>query len=88
MRPKTKLFPVSIISKAPRQYMGSFWESTPFEWRDVQFLRSWLEYDSEFDLRLSGQRINWNALLGLALVSVVSLTCWAGMAVTLNHLLK
>jgi hypothetical protein len=88
MRPKTKLFPVVNTWKAPRQYMGSFWESSPFELRDVQFLRSWLEYDSEFDVQLSGRRVNWNALLGLALVSGVSLTFWAGMAVTISRLLK
>jgi hypothetical protein len=71
-----------------RQYRGGFWPSSPFELRDVQFLRSWLEYDLEFDAQLSGRRVNWNALLGLALVSVVSASFWAGLVVTLSHLLK
>jgi hypothetical protein len=88
MRPKTKLFPVAITSKTLRQYRGGFWPSSPFELRDVQFLRSWLEYDTAFNAKLPGQRINWNALLGLALVSVVSAGFWAGMAATLSHLLK
>ena len=88
MRPKTKLFPVAITWKAPRQNLGRFWGSSAFELRDVQFLRSWLEYDSEFEAKLPARRINWNMLLGLALASVVSVSFWAGMAVMLGRLWK
>jgi hypothetical protein len=77
---------MAITWKAPPRNVGRFWESSAL--RDVQFLRSWLEYDSEFEAKLAARGINWNAVLGLALASVVSVTFWAGMAVILAHLWK
>lgn len=46
---------------------------------DAQFLRSWLEYDSELKQSVSRGRVNWGAVSGLALAVAVSATFWAAM---------
>ncbi len=52
---------------------------------DAQFLRSWLEYDSE-KRGVSRGRINWGAVSGLALAIAVSATFWAAMGLIVVRL--
>lgn len=52
---------------------------------DEQFLRSWLEQDSDSNAEPSG-RTNWGVLSGLALAVVVSATFWIGVGWFLSHI--
>jgi hypothetical protein len=61
-------------------------ESQTAKWRDAEFLRSWLVYDSE--CADNGHSYNWNALLGLGLAVCVSIACWVGLGMMLTRLLK
>ena len=60
------------------------WDVPPSNWEDMRFFRSWLVYGSggEPD-RVRG--INWNAMLGLALVLIVSAAFWAGLGFLLAY---
>ena len=55
------------------------WSAPPGNSRDVQFLRSWLEYDSELDEDVAKGRFNWGTISGMALAFVVSAGFWAGV---------
>ena len=45
---------------------------------DMQFLKSWLEYDSELE-DVAGRRVNRRPALGLALSFGLSATFWAAI---------
>lgn len=66
--------------------------STSEKFRDVQFLRSWFELDTEVDQvgsrsKGSRDRVNWNALFGFAVMAVVSGGFWAGIGLLIARLL-
>lgn len=66
------------------------WSGRPDNFHNVQFLRSWFEYDSlEYDSAAeeSGKHrgINWNAVLGLLLVIGASAGLWTGMGWFFSH---
>jgi hypothetical protein len=62
--------------------------STSEKFRDVQFLRSWFELDTEVDRVGSrlGKRTNWNALYGFAVMAVVSGGFWLGVGLLIARL--
>jgi len=64
------------------------WSDPPEKLRDVQFLRSWLEFDSEEEADSRPHRMNWNALLGLALMVGISASFWTGVGVVAARILK
>jgi len=55
------------------------WSLPPGTPRDLQFLRSWMEYDSERNVGSRG-RANWGAISGIALALGISASFWAGVA--------
>ena len=62
--------------------------STSEKFRDMQFLRSWFELDSEVSQvrQSSRDRINWNAVMGLAVIAGVSGGFWAGLGLLIARL--
>jgi len=61
------------------------WSAPPAGLRDFQFLRSWLEYDSELDVGKRRGRINWGALLGLVVTAGISASFWTGVGLMVAH---
>ena len=61
------------------------WGSSPGS-PDAQFLRTWLEDDSDLDANAAEGGINWGALSGLALAIVVSATFWTGVGWIVAHI--
>jgi hypothetical protein len=65
--------------------------STSEKFRDVQLLRSWFELDTEVDRvgsrsRDSRDRIDWNAVVGFAVMAVVSGGFWTGLGLLIARL--
>jgi len=56
--------------------------------KNMQLLRSWFEYDSQATKAKSGKRFNWNAVVGLGVMAVVSAGFWAGIALLASRILK
>ena len=84
MSSKSQLLPVSGSRETPfRWTIHHSWESAPTDlpaiWRDMEFLHSWSVYDSKVRPGLELPRVNWNAVLGLTLATVVSAGVWAGI---------
>ena len=61
--------------------------NNPIEGSDIQVWRSRLELRSD-ELESRQRRLNWYAVLGLALAVGVSAAFWAGLGFTAAHLLK
>ena len=64
------------------------WNTSPDRFRDIQFWRSWLELDSEIDHPAKPSRVNWNAVLGLAVTLGVSAAFWTGVGVAVAQIWK
>ena len=60
----------------------------PENFREMQFWRSWLEFDSEQAADRQGppSRINWNAVLGLAVMFGISAGFWTGVGLLIARL--
>ena len=56
--------------------------------RDVRVLRSWLVYNSILQAEFAPRRLNWNAVMGLGLATLVSASIWAVVAVALIQIWK
>jgi len=56
--------------------------------RDLHFLRSWLEYDSEMEESGPHQGMNWYPVLGMLLVVGVSAGFWAGVGFMVTRFWK
>jgi len=46
---------------------------------EAEFLRSWLEYDSDLDLDDADRGFSWGTVSGLALAVGVSASFWVGL---------
>ena len=46
---------------------------------EMQVFRTWIEYDSHVKKPEGRGRPNWNAILGIAIIVIVSLGFWAGV---------
>ena len=55
---------------------------------DTQFLRSWVEDDSDTTQRGAHRRINWGAISGLALSLAISGSFWVGMGLLIARVAK
>jgi len=64
------------------------WSPPNADLEDAKFLRSWLVYDSSVDENRTRGRFNWNAALGLALMTAVSAGVWAGIALLIARLVR
>jgi len=59
----------------------------PEKFPDMQFWRSWLEFDSEqANERDSRSRVNWNAILGLAVMFGIGAGFWTGVGLLIARL--
>jgi len=56
--------------------------------RNIQFLRSWFEYDSQSLRAKSGKRLNWNAVWGLGIMIGVSASFWSGVALFVSRMAR
>jgi hypothetical protein len=81
----TQLSPQSTHGTSVRFAVRGPWSTRPENLRDMQFWRSWLEIDSEVDETRPHSRINWNAILGLAVMTVVSSGFWAGVGFMISR---
>ncbi|MCU1301333.1 MAG: hypothetical protein JWQ87_1617 [Candidatus Sulfotelmatobacter sp.] len=86
---KSRLFPLSGTGETNWQLsiQGS-WGSVSADSKDVQFLRSWLVYDSDILTNIADEPPSWNKLVGLGLSFVVSAGIWLGIGMTVMRLLK
>jgi hypothetical protein len=64
------------------------WSIPPASLRDVHFLRSWLELDSELDQANPRHRSRWYPLLGMALTIGVSATFWTSIGLLVARFWK
>ncbi len=55
---------------------------------DTQLLRSWVEYDPEFDEPVLGHPLNRWTILGITLVIATSGAFWTGVGLLINHYLR
>ena len=56
--------------------------------QDMQFWRSWLEFDSHEGDDKKSPKLNWSALLGLVVVVAVSACFWAGLGVLIARVVR
>jgi hypothetical protein len=54
--------------------------TAPDDFRNVQLLRSWFEYDSQLDMSSPRRGIDWNVILGLLLMAGISGGFWTSAA--------
>jgi hypothetical protein len=54
----------------------------------MQFWRSWLELDSEIEQTAKPSRVNWNAVLGVAVTLGISAAFWTGVGVAVAQIWK
>jgi len=64
------------------------WSDPPDQFQDVQFWRSWLEFDSEEEEFGRPRRVNWNAFLGMALMVGISASFWTGVGFVAARILR
>lgn len=83
----SQLSPQSTQGTSARIAVYGPWSTPPESFREVQFWRSWLEFDSEVDEARSQSRVNWNAVLGLVLVVGISAAFWTGAGLLIARLL-
>lgn len=55
---------------------------------ESRLLRTWVEYDPEFDEDSLGHPLNRWTILGIALVVITSGAFWTGVGLLINHFLK
>ena len=64
------------------------WSDGPENFHEMQFWRSWLEFDSEMGRRGSRSGVNWNAIFGLLLTAGVSAGFWTGLGFTIARFVR
>ena len=60
--------------------------SVPENFGDMTFLRSWLEFDSEAGEKRSRSGLNWNAILGFAVMLGIGAGFWTGVGLLIARL--
>jgi hypothetical protein len=84
----TKLPPLSTQGSKFKFSIRGPWSTPPSGLRDVQFLQSWLEYDSDENRDIPAGQVNWSMLGGLALVAAISASFWTGIGFAVAHALR
>jgi hypothetical protein len=85
MSSKSQLFSVSSVCPTPlHQQIGQSWGSLPANLQETKFLRSWLVYDSLIQTG-APRGVNWNVVLGLALVTAASALMWTGIGLMITR---
>jgi hypothetical protein len=80
-----RLFPHIVVRKLTSRTPEV--SPTTSEISSEQFLRSWIEFDPDFDDTLAHPFNRWT-VLGIAIVITTSGAFWTGVALLINHLLK
>ena len=55
---------------------------------DMQFWRSWVEFDSREGNDKKSHKLNWSAVLGLMVVVGISACFWAGLGVLIARVVR
>ena len=82
-----QLSPLSTRSTQVKILIEGPWSAPLAQSADARFLRSWMVYDSGFGGGTDATTSGFNALLGLVVIVGVSASFWAGVGLTLSHLL-
>jgi hypothetical protein len=82
-----RLFPHIIVRKL-RQRANEFPTPTTDGTPESQLLRTWVEYEPEFDEDSLGHPLNRWTVLGITIVIATSGAFWTGMGLLINHLMK
>jgi hypothetical protein len=64
------------------------WSIPPASLRDVHFLRSWLEYDSELHEGRTRRGLNWYPIVGMVVTVAVSAAFWTGVGLMVMRFWK
>jgi hypothetical protein len=86
MNYKLQMSPLSVTQS--QSVLGKGWDASPANWADAKFFRSWLVYDSDLESSRTRGRVNWNMVMGIALVVVVSAAFWTAAGWVMAHLIK
>jgi hypothetical protein len=82
-----RLFP-HIVARNRRQRASEPRTPTTDGTSESQLLRTWVEYDPEFDEDSFGHPLNRWTILGIAIVIATSGAFWTGMGLLINHFLR
>jgi hypothetical protein len=82
-----RLFP-QIVARNLRQRASELATPTTDGTSESQLLRTWVEYDPEFDEDSPGHPLNRWTILGIAIVVATSGAFWTGMGLLINHFLR
>jgi hypothetical protein len=89
MSSKAKLFPLSSTGEVSRGLpLRSSWGKLLGDSKDIDFLRSWIVYDSAAPSDSEPARSNWNLVLGLAVAVVISASFWTGIGLVVTRAWK
>jgi hypothetical protein len=58
------------------------------KWKDAKLFRSWLVYDSDVETERKPGRLNWDFVVGVATMVIVSVGAWACVAWLARHFLR
>jgi hypothetical protein len=79
---------LSPISNLPGSHSRQGWVDSLAAREQAKFFRSWLVYDSDIETNGTRGRFNWNMLLGVVFMVVVSTGGWLGIGLLARHFLK
>jgi hypothetical protein len=79
---------LSPISNLPGSHSHQRWVDSPAAREQAKFFRSWIVYDSDIETNRTRGRFNWNMLLGVVFMVVVSTGGWLGVGLLARHFLK
>jgi hypothetical protein len=85
-----KLQPFPVTSTRESRVLppsSKTWGVAPESLEDPKFFRSWLVYDSDLKTTRTG-RVNWNVVLGLGLVVILSASFWATIGLMMARFWK
>ena len=80
-----ELFPQASTRVIRMRAIPEAWSAQSGSAPDIGFLRSWFEFDSDFEDSSAPRRINWGAIAGLALSIAVSAGFWTGAALLIER---
>jgi hypothetical protein len=84
MRPKTMSHKSQLSLSHSMSIHGS-WGSLPDSLQDTRLLNPWIDYDSNVRPGLA-RSLKWNKVLGLGLVTAVSVSIWTGIVMVVERI--
>lgn len=83
-----QLSPQSTNAECLRVVLQSPPTGSPEGRPDMQFWRSWVEFDSHESDEKKSPKLNWSALLGLMVVVAISACFWAGLGLLIARVVR